>query len=261
MEVYIEYAIMSNLAINAAIGYLTLTLTKSRCGIIRIFLSSAIGAALAVAMPLIDSKVAVLAIKLCTLPIVTLVLSKYSRVGKYIFTTLIYLAVTAMLGGLVYILRNITDSSIYASFAGADSLVPAYLSAGLILAIYILRQIKGYIVNSKMAGCECDLYITVKGHKLFCSGFIDSGNTLTDGGKGVAIIDGKIAKKLISSGAEKAGGIWVKTVSGEAYLKTIRIESIDIVGDSKSSVNEITAAVARGKIAKYQVILPAAIRG
>ncbi|MDE6550179.1 MAG: sigma-E processing peptidase SpoIIGA [Clostridia bacterium] len=261
MDVYIEYVIICNLTINAMIGYLTLSVIKGRCSTVRILLSSVIGTVLAVVLPLIVNNIAVLAIKISTLPIVTLFLCKYSRVRKYIFTSLIYLTITAMLGGLIIMLRSMTDSRVYALIAEGNSLIAAYISGGVILCIYIIRQIRGYVACGKMTGSECDIYLTIKGRKLLCSGFIDTGNTLTYNGKGVAIIDGKTAKKLISSGAEKVGGIWVKTVSGEAYLKTIRIDRISFIGESETSVSEITAAVSRGKIAKYQVILPAAIRG
>lgn len=259
MVVYIEYVLLSNFLIDAFVAYLTLVSLRMRASRLRICLASAFGAAFAAAVPYINFPAAG-AVKVLMLLLMTAVMSKYTRFRQFLLATLLYFVYTAALGGLVLMIRNLSLSDFISAMYYPGDLTGAYLAAGAIVLLYAIRQAVGYTVNKRRTGSrECKVILEVQCGEVACEGLIDTGNTLLKGGKGVIVIDGKLAQKLVKKGATRTGGIWVKTVSGECYLPTIALRSVAFPQEKGRRVYDVTAAISQTALKDFRVILPAGI--
>ena len=258
MVVYVEYVLLSNFFIDAFLAYITLLSLKTKAGRLRIALSALIGSCFAVAVPYINFAAAGV-VKVLMLMVMTAVMCKYLCFKRYLLTTLVYFVYTAALGGAVLLINNMAASEFISALYYPDSLVGAYIAAGGIVLVYVSRQIAGYMARKRMCGSECKVVLLAGGAEISCEGFIDTGNTLIRGGKGVIVIDRKLAKKLIGKGAARASGIWVRTVNGESYMPAIKIESVTFPEESGRSVYDVTAAISGTSMGEFKVILPAGI--
>ena len=259
MVIYVEYVILGNFFIDAFVAYLTLTLLKMKVSGWRISLAALAGSGFAAVVPYINFAAAGV-VKVIMLFIMTAVMSRYPSIKRYILATLLYFAFTAALGGVVIALNSLTVSDIINAMYYPGNLTGAYIAAAAIVLLYIVRQTGGYIAKKRATGSrECKVVLVVGGGEIACEGFIDTGNTLIRGGRGVIVIDRKLADKLIKKGALRTGGIWVKTVSGECYLPAIKIDSVNFPQEKGRSVKDVTAAVSTTGTGEFRVILPAGI--
>ena len=203
MVVYVEYVLLSNFFIDAFLAYITLLSLKTKAGRLRIALSALIGSCFAVAVPYINFAAAGV-VKVLMLMVMTAVMCKYPCFKRYLLTTLVYFVYTAALGGAVLLINNMAASEFISALYYPESLVGAYIAAGGIVLVYVSRQIAGYMARKRMCGSECKVVLLAGGAEISCEGFIDTGNTLIRGGKGVIVIDRKLAKKLIGKGAAQS---------------------------------------------------------
>lgn len=259
MVVYVEYVLLSNFFIDAFIAYLTLSVLKMKASRLRICLAAAIGSAFAAAVPYINFAAAGV-VKILMLAFMAAVMCKYPSFKRYLLATLLYFCFTAALGGLVLALNGLSASQFIQAMYYPGSMTGAFIAAGAILLLYAIRQVSGYLTRKRATGSrECKVVLKAGSAEISCAGFIDTGNTLVRGGKGIIVIDGKLAQKLLKSGAHRTGGVWVKTVSGECYLPAIKINSLDFPEELGRSVSNITAAVSNTGMREFKVILPAGI--
>lgn len=255
MVVYVEYVLVSNFFIDAFIAYITLISLKMRVSKARISLACLAGSLFALAVPYINFAAAGV-VKVLMLMLLTALMSKYPSFKRYLLAALLYFLYTAALGGAVLVLNNMAVSQFVNALYYPGNLAGAYIAAAGILLVYIVRQITGYIARRRMCGGERKVVLSAGKGKISCEGIIDTGNTLMRGGKGVIVIDKRLAKKLIGKGAKRIAGIWVKTVTGESYMPAIEIRTLTFPEESGRSVFGVTAAISDTSMGEFKVILP-----
>lgn len=180
MEIYIEYAIIDNLVMNALIIYLVSKLQGLKISKTRQILSNLLGTIVSVIMPIfyIPNLFAVL-LKLVLSLLMVLIICSRITIKKYITTYFLFIFVTALFGGICYFV--ISFLGLKCEFGGilfSDFSIPM----GLILIILlfslwiICNLIK--VVKKNLAKSENYIGIDIRnnGRSLHLLGFIDSGN-------------------------------------------------------------------------------------
>ena len=101
MEIYIEYALAENFLLDAMLLWLAMKAAKQEISLWRIVLAAAIGAAFAVAFPLLKTgKTIAYILKFSVGALLCLVAVKGKGIGRYALTALLFFGFSFALGGL-----------------------------------------------------------------------------------------------------------------------------------------------------------------
>lgn len=100
MEIYIEYALAENFLLDAMLLWLAMKAAKQEISLWRIVLAAAIGAAFAVAFPLLKTgKTIAYILKFSVGALLCLVAVKGKGIGRYALTALLFFGFSFALGG------------------------------------------------------------------------------------------------------------------------------------------------------------------
>ena len=229
MTIYIDLLLLLNFIYDFLLLISIDIILKRHISILRIILSSIIGALSIVLLFLPFCKSILFLLKILVSIIMVLIAFKYKNI-KYTFTNIVYLYMCSIiLGGFLYFLNVEFSYKKVGLIFFHDKFSINYLAflilAPLILGVYIYQHKKyksTYNFNIKMQ------IVFLNGKILSCTGFIDSGNKLKDPiSKKYVII---ISKKLLSSYINIRSPMFVpyKTLNKNGLIKCYKIKYIKI---------------------------------
>ena len=178
MSVYIELVIFNNLAVDLFIGLSTLVIRRKRVGKFRLFLSAAVGAAVATAYA-IAPKWGQILVKVLLAPFLVSILSKCdgkdfkSKFVDYLKTLACFCLVTYFVGGIVYGLSYVVRIDVKSRAVLGIVALACFLCLVCALVIAKKRSASGKDVR--------EVVLRVGGEEIKLKGLCDSGNLLVDG--------------------------------------------------------------------------------
>ncbi|MBR1867202.1 MAG: sigma-E processing peptidase SpoIIGA [Clostridia bacterium] len=248
MEVYIEYAIIDNLAIDFLLLKLARKSLKLENKNLPIFFAACIGAAIAVVLPLFNlSNGFLYVVKIITGALLALLSGRFRTVREYVLCFHAFLFFTFLFGGataaVFYFIGkdfNALDFSYNAEISLGAVLAIAFsvfwISERIIVKIYRKREISPFLR-------KCT--IEANGEKIELSGFIDSGNRLFHKRTGAPIIlcSPKIAEDMRNKGMllGSDGEVMIfSTVGGKSAMQIYKLDKIQIYnGQSPNTIYNV----------------------
>lgn len=236
MQVYIEYVIIDNLIIDYLLLKVSLKCSRVRTSFLRLSLSSVIGTAVAVIMPLFDMKfIFTVIIKILLGALMVVTSGKFDGYIQAVKTYLFFLLFTALGGGVIIALFNFADIDYERYFSlNYNSFMPIGIS---IFIVFILTKITSKLVTDLLKSRDiapfvrrCEIICNNKKYKI--NGYIDSGNRLFDGASGLPIIvlskraGDELSKLNILKNYVKS--LSISTVTGKSDIKIFVIDKLVI---------------------------------
>lgn len=200
MEVYIEYAIIDNMTIDLLILVLTSKLNKLDVSKLRLTLTALFGTIIALISPLLSGIFLILAKLLCGLTMPLLLLKK-PKFKLYIIVMLSFLLITAIFGGVCLAICSFFNLNFQVE-NGAIMVYSFPVGLALIIAFimfYIIKNlIKHFSSQKRLAKFLYDVWFLLDNTLVKTSGFLDSGNKLSDqkSGKPITLINFELFSKL-----------------------------------------------------------------
>ncbi|HPG92617.1 MAG TPA: sigma-E processing peptidase SpoIIGA [Clostridia bacterium] len=263
MEIYIEYVIIDNMAINSLLLWSAALTTHVKTKWWQIVLSAAVGTALACLMPLVSlSAVLIVVIKFAIAPLMTFLAYTPINLKKLVWSTLIFTAYTFVLGGIIlafiYMGVNMTleKAAVYYS---ASAPIGLYL-IGIAAFCFLIYKINQYIKSEKKLSKNLiKTVFCLDGKTLTAEGFLDSGNTLyckelpvcfVSNKKMIILLKKEIAQATINK--EKISGGEYMTVAGVSSFFGIEKE-ISVKGKK----TRVVLTASKAETSRYDIILNA----
>lgn len=267
MEVYVEYVIIDNLIINYLLLKVSIYLARIKSSNLKLIISSVVGTAVAVIMPLIKMpNLALIFIKILlgvSMVLITLIgesISKFPQVFGF------FIMFTALCGGVIIMIFYFAgvDYKIYFSL-NYNSFIPIGIT---ILIIFVISRltIKWVVSLFKLRDVRPFIrkcVVISNGKKVVTNGFIDSGNRLIDVDSGLPII---VASASLSTKLEKSGvfknpikSITFSTVSGNSRGAVFLVDKLMVYnGLSMNIYKQVLVArslVEFEKGGEYEILL------
>ncbi len=221
--VYIEVIFFNNLSIDIFLVFNSLVLRKRKMSKIRIAFSSIIGAIFAI-LYLFVPIYAQIIIKILLAPFMSIIFDKYKDIKDYLFSTLTFISLTYLLGGIVF---------------GIQNLIGIEITKYLLLAAIIVSLFLCEIIVLKLAKTASKRHKIIKNAKVFIDGkmcefraLYDSGNALIDTltGLPVAVLSksgiNKFSALDIGKNDNIEGFITANTLSGTTEIPLIFVDKI-----------------------------------
>lgn len=182
MKVYIEFFVIDNIVTTAAAAWLSYAFFGMRVRKARLAAAVTAGLAASIVYPYVHLPLYI------TVPekmILGILLSEILFFGlkKTIPSAAVFFACTALIGGACFAASCIADGS---SDGALPYLVPSAVAAAVAVPVRFLIDGARKKYAEMKFGCEAEITVGEKTAKM--SGFIDSGNGLTDNGLPVAVV-------------------------------------------------------------------------
>lgn len=263
MEIYIEYVIIDNMAINSLLLWSAALTSRIKAKWWQIVLSAAVGTAFACIMPFVSlSGLLVTLIKIAIAPLMTFLAYTPINLKKLVWSTLIFTAYTFVLGGIVlafiYIGVNMTleKAAVYYS---ASTPVGLYL-IGIAAFCFLIYKINQYIKSEKNLSKNLRKTVfCVDGKTITAEGFLDNGNTLYCKELPVCFVSNKKLITLLKKEVAQAAINKEKVSSGE-YMTVAGVSSFFGI-EKEISVNgkkaKVVLTASKAETSRYDIILNA----
>lgn len=206
MEVYVEYVLLNNFAVNYLIAYLTVKAVKGKCGVLRLILASLIGAGFSLIYPYVERFG--LIIKILLSAVMVLCVTTEWKFKRYLLNLGVFYLITLVFAGASLFIGDIL---------GSDTLLPFAVSAGILLSVVLLEAaIRALYKRKKSENFKYRVELSAGGTTKEYVGYYDSGNKLYYNGKlPVIIIPQRLQEEL---GLLSMETIAVGTVGGVKEL-------------------------------------------
>ena len=278
MTVYIEYAILDNLIIDAIIIYLVALSMHTTFRRLNVILTLTQGITYAIITPFITASVFFVAvIKIAYSVLMVLSLCKHANFKHFLITYLLFISYTFVLGGACFALLNIfsipynQNGLLLNGYALPISIIVLVVFVYVVLLIKLIRW---YMRERKTVATTYDVVITVCGKKYYLRGFLDSGNTLYDKDNPIIVISfstfckmfskfpyGKLAMgKVDSNDLNCAHYVNVNTVGESVNMLVFEADSI-IISQNNSSivVKDVHLGVSHKNFNNFECLLHQAL--
>ncbi len=182
MNIYIEYVIIDNMAFDILLLYATIMTIKVKVGWLRVISSAVFGTLFAIFSPFITLPTPIfMVIKILVAPIMMFILLFPIKPLKFLWSNLIFIAYTFVLGGSVVAILFFTTNTVFTekSIVYSNSVPMGVFLFAILCFVYLIFNLVRYVKRSKLTNT---LYKKVKIKVInehFAEGFIDTGNTLT----------------------------------------------------------------------------------
>ncbi len=261
MTVYVEYVLIDNFVID----FLLLKAALSVCGISakkgRLFLSAAVGAAIALVYPALNLHPAILIpLKIAAGLLIVLLSAKFGRVKDFCIVSALFFAFTALLGGAIFGIYSLFGLDYTKELSAALIILPAYI------VIKAARETVRFIYRRKeVVSLQYPVKITVAGVTVEATAFLDTGNNLYDGDNPVVLVSSSLAQKFFDGGRKFAiKKLPVTTVGGTLFLPSFTADKITIEREGKEPLeySGVTLCAAKSGFGTgTDVILSPALNG
>ncbi|MCI8475459.1 MAG: hypothetical protein HFE42_00225 [Clostridia bacterium] len=238
MQVYVELAVLENFCMDFTLLYAAKVVSKNRAGYLRTGVGAALGAAVAVVVPLMDfGAVWAVIIKIVSGLAICLCAGRFGGVKQYLKYAGWFTAFTAFLGGALIAVFSLAGLEYAGGTGYLLSSVPIGipLFCGLLLILGARRLALKFTKHEKNA-VVCRIYAGQSSAEI--GGFFDSGNKVYHAGQPVSVIPEAVAAKLTDESRIK-DGVKIHTVAGSKVMKVFTVDRIEI--DFGGRVREIKA--------------------
>ncbi len=239
MQVYIEYAFLDNMIINYVLLKTATRCAKIKTRFIFLFLSSLLGTAVALILPLVKLPFTLLiGIKILLAVTMVYISGKFIKVKSYFITLAFFILFTFLCGGFLIALFTFAGVDYNQYFLlNNDSVIPIGISVLIIYvaSLFVTKVTKTLLKERNLKPFLRSCIIVVNKKKFSVNGFIDSGNGLYDKKSGLPVIvcSNDLFLKLQSAGVKKSiSSITFDTVSGSSQMQLYVIDKIMIYNGS-----------------------------
>jgi len=185
MTVYVEYAIIDNLVINALLLWFVFRTIKQPTPKLKIIASTIVGTAFALVLPLVQTQlyglggasgVLMALIKLLVGALMVLIV-QHKSLARYLLFLLLFVTYTFALGGAVYGVNQATSA-----FPRAVTAVPmgVFIATAVVFMWILFKLIKFLNVRHSINNYLRDVIITYKDNRFKITSYLDTGNRLVD---------------------------------------------------------------------------------
>lgn len=230
MTVYVEYVLIDNFVID----YLLIKAALFSVGVFvkrgRLFVSAAVGAAIALVYPALKIHPAVLIpLKIAAGFLIVLLSAKFGSVKEYLVVSALFFVFTALLGGAIFGIYSVFGLSYTEEISAALITLPAYV------VIKALRETLRFIYRKKeVVALTFFAEITVGNVTVGANAFLDTGNNLYDGDSPVVLMSSALAQKFFDGGKKFAiKKIAVTTVGGTGDFLAFSADKIVVYRDGE----------------------------
>lgn len=233
MQIYIEYVIADNMAVNLLLIYATMLTLRRKTQKFRAFLSALAGTAFAVAMPLVEIKALFLA-KIALALAMAAIMAKHNGIKSYLKCLAFFLLYTFLTGGICVAILGANDGFI--ALRNPDSYTPAVVAVAAFICLFVAKKVVGYVTLARREKkYTADVVLVVGGERVNCKGFWDSGNRLFYKGIMPVVVSGADFAKSIPNleKAEKIDGIKLTTVAGSKTINGFVADKLYVREDGK----------------------------
>ncbi|MFQ7701150.1 MAG: sigma-E processing peptidase SpoIIGA [Coriobacteriales bacterium] len=264
MEIYIEYALAENFLLDAMLLWLAMKAAKQEISLWRIVLAAAIGAAFAVAFPLLKTgKTIAYILKFSVGALLCLVAVKGKGIGRYALTALLFFGFSFALGGAllaVYSAFSIDYGVTENGYLTESAPVGLVLSGSAVFAIVAVTLTKRLYRRRAMRRFVYPCKIELDGRTVKAEGFFDSGNRAQAGGIPVCFLSPDLAFDLLGDKV-MTEEMTIMTMGGESRIKIFLADSLEIYcGDKPNIIKKVYFAPSGNiRAREYKIILNAAV--
>ncbi len=219
MQIYIEYVIADNMAVNMLLIYATAITLRRKFSTLRAVVASAAGTAFAVLMPLWEIKALFIA-KIVLALIMSAVMLKHKDAKSYVKCLTFFLLYTFLTGGICVALLGANDSFI--ALRNPDGYTPAIVAVSAFICLFAAKKLVGYVTLARREKKYiADVKLVICGETTVCKGYWDSGNRLFYKGILPVVVSGAGFARTLPNldKAEKVEGIKLSTVAGNKTIK------------------------------------------
>lgn len=239
MIVYIEYAILDNMAIDTVLLYLVCVTIGHKLYWHRIILSSVVGTVCALVVPLVHIWIGYVIKSVCLLSMCYIVCGR-KRLHISVVLLLVY---TFLLGGMILGILSLLGVEY-----NVDNISCTYYSTvpigmyvlAVVLCVMLVLYVVRYIQHRRTTGSAVvDIVLMLSGQHLPCSGYIDSGNMLLVEGVPVCFVCGRLGKKvsqLLSVAVIRNNSVKVQYTTMSGSRQTVGIRGMIAIEDSVHNV-------------------------
>ena len=248
MKIYIEYLLIDNTIIDLLIIWFTSAIVGIKFDKSNICVSTAIGVAGVVVLPLISIRPLYLIIfKIGVGLFMVIFLKKYANFRQFLIVCIALFTSTFLFGGVCYGIVSMLGLNA----SGSQILINGYdfpisifvLIAGLYF--YLILKLINYLkIRSKLTNFYFDVTIKQNNNNYHLRGYLDSGNKLTDGESPVVIMpfkqfvkifkDYPVEKVPLGSAPNNPHYISTCSVGDKNKLLVIDVEEVHIKNSEKN---------------------------
>lgn len=232
MQIYIEYVIADNMAVNLMLTYVTSVTLRCRFSKLRSFFSAAAGTAFAVLMPVVEIKALFLA-KIVLVLVMTLIVTGIKSVKTYFKFLAFFLLYTCLAGGICVALLGANDG--FVAIRDPGSYAPAVVAVVAFICVFAAKKITGYVTLARREKkYSANVRLEVAGKSVECKGYWDSGNRLFYKGVYPVVVSGADFAGNIPNfdKARKIDGIKLSTVTGSKTIKGFVADRLFVTDES-----------------------------
>ena len=232
MQIYIEYVIADNMAVNLLLLYVTSVTLRQKFPRIRSVISAAVGTAFAVIMPLVEIKALFLAKIMLGLIMPAIVTGRKSvkTYGKFLAFFMLY---TCLAGGICVALLGANDG--FVVITDPNGYAPAVAAVAAMICVIVAKKIVGYVTLARREKkYTADVRLEVAGKSVNCKGYWDSGNRLFYKGIYPVVLSGADFAGSIPNleKAQKIDAIKLSTVTGSKSIRGFIADKLFICDES-----------------------------
>lgn len=254
MTVYIEYVIINNVIIDYLMLKATFVLTGNPIRKRRLFLCAFLGGVIALVYPMLKINQTILtSVKIMSGLLIVLLAGEYKSAKSFYINAVIFFFYTFLTGGVITGVFNLFSIEYQTEFIVASIVLPVYL---------VLRAsaevVKYFFRRKTVESLTYDIELFVGDTKTMAKGFLDTGNSLLDGGKPVILCDKHLAKKLIAKQIAKIKfkKIEISTATGTRQNLAFNLDRLVLYTADKSHIfNNVTICISHLNFEGYSVIL------
>lgn len=237
MQVYIELAVLENFCMDFTLLYAAKLASKNPAHILRIALGAALGAAVAVTLPLIDlGTVLSVVLKIASGLLLCLAAGKFHSFRSYLKFAGAFVAFTALLGGALIAIFSLAGLSYETGAGYIISSIPIGIPLfGALILIIAARKIAEKLTKRGKTTVVCRIFIGEKFAET--EGFFDSGNKVSRLGQPVSVVPESAAKKVVDIAGIKES-VKIHTVAGSKNMKVFTADRLEIISDGETIVKK-----------------------
>ena len=240
MEIYVEYAFLENLCVDATLIFISCYLLKIPVQKRNVFFGGLVGGGFALLYPILSVSLPFFAIVLkIFFPFILCKIGLGREKKHYAVCVAAFYVTSFLFAGGIYALCGIFSSP-YAYLDGFVTPAPfGVILCGIILAIFAIVYFFKKIYRrrnqtERLFRCK----ILVSGREVETVGFADSGNVATKGGKPICFLSPDLFYDLFS---ERVFELWeeelcITSVAGDKKIKLWKIDELKIYSGGKENI-------------------------
>lgn len=255
MEAYIEYVILDNFAIDLLILVITMKLLRVSVPKLRLIISSLIGTASAVIMPLIPYLSIAIMLRLVTAPIMCIVF-KHKSIKHYVLFLLVMVVTTFAIGGTIMAIFNMSVSDNYILVYYPDKGIIGLSALAVMGVWYTLSQLTKsikYRLNDKMI---YSVKILSNAKMLDLRAYIDTGLKLYDSkGQPIIVASRHLQDRIILSSVSQYN-ITTNTIDGVNETICYTMEKLLIYYSGQvNTINNIGCIISKTNLNECDLLI------